>query len=114
MDEYQSSVAQAGVDSADTLPKQLTAVASPTKDPLDEGHPALVRRIPGTHLAPGLRDRRAAVPAQRTGGSPRNPDEERATFDSFTTGWALAGKHRPVPAQPTVNTDHHPTTESAK
>ncbi len=54
--------------------------------------PELSRRVPGAHLAPGLRDRPPAKPRQpadpwRT----RDPNDVRANFDSYTAAWQRAG-----------------------
>jgi hypothetical protein len=54
--------------------------------------PGLARRVPGAHLAPDLRDRPPARPAQPPPAwQPRDPADVQATFDSYTVAWRRAG-----------------------
>jgi signal transduction histidine kinase len=64
-------------------------VSPPRRDP------GLGRRVPGAHLAPELvRDPRPGAPARRAAGRrTRDPAAERDAFDSYSTGWARAGRH---------------------
>jgi signal transduction histidine kinase len=62
----------------------------------------LTRRVPGAHLAPGLRDRdrRPARHAQAEADwRARDPDNERSAFDSYTAAWNRADAS-PAPPYP--------------
>lgn len=101
MDAFQSAVARAatvpGPPPAIAPPPAPAPVAAPTPPAPTDGQYALTRRTPGANLAPGLRApgvpaRRAAEPAVR------DPDADRAAFDSFTAGFARAvPPHRDEP-----------------
>jgi signal transduction histidine kinase len=111
MADYETAVARA---SATTTPRPPVRPAPPVPIPVARPadppvHPAagpprrdpsLARRVPGAHLAPGLRDPRPGAPARRDAWSrTRDPAAERLAFDSYSTGWARAGRH-PVAGRP--------------
>jgi signal transduction histidine kinase len=98
MAEYQAAVPR-------TTPVEP---AAPAQAPAQPAMPTLTRRVPGAHLAPGLRDRQPGTAAPPVSGQRvRDPDTERARFDSYTSGWAQAAA-RPDPRR----SDHGPTKES--
>jgi hypothetical protein len=68
----------------------------------------LTRRVPGTNMAAGLRKPVAGqVPARMASNwRPRDPDADRARFDSFSDGLANAAA-APAPVWP----QEHPDTE---
>ncbi|MFE0024821.1 nitrate- and nitrite sensing domain-containing protein [Amycolatopsis sp. NPDC059021] len=87
---------------APAAPSPPTMTAQPAQ-PLERG--GLIRRVPGAQLAPGLRQqaapRRHAKPVTSPSGAAwprRDPDAERAAFDSFTAGLAKAAV-RPDPME---------------
>ncbi|CRK60167.1 FIG00817027: hypothetical protein [Alloactinosynnema sp. L-07] len=87
LDAFGTAFARAGGSStADSLGGDLR----------DESRAGLSRRVPGAHLAPGLRkagatpDVRAAPVA--TERRERDPEAERSALDMFTTGLARAAK----------------------
>ncbi|GAA4539415.1 nitrate- and nitrite sensing domain-containing protein [Amycolatopsis samaneae] len=86
-------------------PKPVVPAAPPTlAQPLERG--GLIRRVPGAQLAPGLRQQaarprhaKAVATASPAAAWPRrDPDAERAAFDSFTAGLAKAAL-RPDPME---------------
>ena len=103
MDDYQSGLARVSTEPLGLRAEQVAPATGPAERvapatgraavTVGGKPPALTRRVPGTHLAPGLRDRPVDIPAQPDGGAPakRNPDAERDAFDSYTRGWALGG-----------------------
>jgi hypothetical protein len=59
----------------------------------------LTRRVPGAHLAPGLRDRQPTR-AARDAWHSRDPEDVRASFDSYRAAWNRAGSpDHPGPAK---------------
>jgi signal transduction histidine kinase len=89
MAEYQAATYQA------TTPRPTVAA---TPDPPAAAAPALTRRVPGAHLAPALRDRQPGTPGRPVPGQRlRDPATERATFDSYSSGWARATAQRDRP-----------------
>ncbi|MFD9888287.1 nitrate- and nitrite sensing domain-containing protein [Amycolatopsis sp. NPDC059027] len=96
-------VAPAPVAPAPVAPSPPTMTAQPAQ-PLERG--GLIRRVPGAQLAPGLRQqaapRRHAKPVTSPSAGAawprRDPDAERAAFDSFTAGLAKAAV-RPDPME---------------
>ena len=105
MDAYQTAVAQAAAAAAPpqaaplpqrtpTPPPAQAPAPAPVAAPAPDGRPfALSRRVPGAHLAAGLREAPSGSPARRTPEpNRRDPEAERAAFDGFAAGLARAGQ----------------------
>ena len=107
MDAYQTAVAQAAAapPQAAPLPQRTPTppparaaapapAPAPVAAPAPDGRPfALSRRVPGAHLAAGLREAPSGSPARRTPEpNRRDPEAERAAFDGFAAGLARAGQ----------------------
>ncbi|MFD8496484.1 nitrate- and nitrite sensing domain-containing protein [Amycolatopsis sp. NPDC059657] len=75
-------------------PFQPVAAASPQAP--SAAHSGLTRRVPGAQLAPGLAQQPAGrQPARMAASAPRHqrdPNAERAAFDAFSTGLAMADR----------------------
>ncbi len=74
-------------------PTGATPAAAPSESfpAFAAGEASLSRRVPGSHLAAGIRERDAVPPPPRRVSRPaRDPDAERAAFDGFTSGLARA------------------------
>ncbi|MET0134375.1 MAG: nitrate- and nitrite sensing domain-containing protein [Kibdelosporangium sp.] len=104
MDGFQAAFAK-GAAAPLAPPEPACGPAAPTAS-LD----GLSRRVPGVNLAPGLRPAQLPQPSQPParpagGWRQRDPEAEKASFDSFASGLARA-------AGPGDATDQDPTKES--
>jgi signal transduction histidine kinase len=102
MDGFQSAITKAAAEpEAEPRPEVRP---DPGVKPADRD--GLTRRIPGTHLAPGLRTTTApSEPLERSAPAwrMRDPEAERNSFDAFTAG--LARAHSPQGAAAGRDTD---------
>jgi signal transduction histidine kinase len=93
--ERGSNVGQAG---SSTLPGWADlAEPLPAAQATQEIRNGLVRRVPGTHIAPSIRDAAPEPTASRPG---RDPEAERAALEGFLAGFARGENAPAVPAVP--------------
>jgi hypothetical protein len=90
LDGFQAAFEKAAKDAAEPPAVERPPAVEPAPDSRRGG---LTRRVPGTNMAPGLRKQPVAgrLPARVANTwQHRDPDADRAKFDSFTAGLAHA------------------------
>jgi hypothetical protein len=91
MDDYQAAVGRT------SMPGPRAPVDDQISRPsVPPTHGGLERRVPGMHLAPGLRDRPPAVPSRPEHRRPnRDAAASRAAFDGYADGLLRATARHP-------------------